>query len=438
MKCHAPLAAGILFLAHLHATNFTAAEVPGPKPIDSQSDLTLLLSLQRAAFDFFCYETHPLSGLTADRAGNTQGDDYHVASLAATGFGLAAWPIGVEHSWITRPLAQQRAERTLRFVQDKMWHTNGWLYHFVDWKTGERVWNCEVSSIDTSWFLAGALLAGEYFGGETKRLADALYQRVDFHWMLTDGGARPKERLLCHGWTPESGFLKSRWDNYSEHLLLNLLAIGSPTHSIPADCWEAWERNVGQYKGIKTFATGPLFVHQYSQAFIDFRNKRDRLGFDYFDSSVQATRANRQFCIDQAANYRTYGSNVWGLSACDKPGGGYEAYGAPPGRPVHDGTVAPWVTLASLAFTPDLVMEAIRHMDRHLPRLRGRYGFSNGFNMDKDWFAEDVIGIDLGAAILMIENYRNGLAWKYYMSIPSVRNAMKKAGFQEARNAGSE
>lgn len=420
----------ILLVPGFLLENVSAAEDRQSKPVPSKKDLELLNSLQRVAFDYFWFETHPVSGLTADRAGNTQGDDYHVASLAATGFGLASLPIAVEHAWITRESARKRAIRTLQFVRDKMWHTNGWLYHFVDWKTGERVWNCEVSSIDTSWFLAGALLAGEYFGGETKALAEALYRRVDFGWMLTDGGARPNERLLGHGWTPESGFLKSRWDNYSEHLLLNLLAIGSPAHPIPPACWEAWERNVGEYQGIETYATGPLFVHQYSQAFIDFRNKRDRLGFEYFESSARATRANRKFCLDQAGKFRTYGLQVWGLSACDKPGGGYEAYGAPPGRPVHDGTVAPWATLASIVFTPDLVLQAVRHMDQQFPRLKGRYGFSNAFNLDQDWFAQDVIGIDLGAALLLIENYRSGLVWKYFMSIPSVQEALNKAGLR--------
>lgn len=387
----------------------------------------LFASLQRAAFDFFWFEAHPTSGLVKDRAGNLRDDDYTVASIAATGFGLAAMPIGVERGWITRTRAEQRAATTLKFVYEKLHHERGWLYHFVDRKTGERAWKCEISSIDTALFLGGALLAGEYFGGEVKSLANSIYRRVDFQWMLTDGGARPDEKLLGHGWKPETGFIKSRWDNYSEHLMLNLLAIGSPTHPIPASCWEAWERNAGEYKGFKTFKCGPLFTHQYSQAFIDFRGKRDRSGFDYFESAVQATKANRQFCMDQAANFKTYSSNVWGLSACDRPGGGYEAYGAPPARAVHDGTVAPWVTVATLAFTPDLAIESVHFMrERFGTRLWGRYGFSNGFNVDKDWFADDVIGIDLGAAILLIENHLTGKPWRWFMGIPEIQAAMKQ------------
>ena len=388
---------------------------------------TLLAHLQRTAFEFFWFEAHPTSGLVKDRAGNHGGDDYTVASIAATGFGLAALPIGVERGWITRAQAEQRAMITLKFVREKLQHERGWLYHFVDRKTGERAWKCEISSIDTALFLAGALLAGEYFGGEVKSLANGIYRRVDFQWMLTNGGNKSDEKLLCHGWKPETGFIKSRWDNYSEHLMLNLLAIGSPTHPIPASCWEAWERNTGEYKGFKTFKCGPLFTHQYSQAFIDFRGRRDRKGFDYFASTVEATKANRQFCVDQAANYKTYGSNVWGLSACDRPGGGYEAYGAPPARAVHDGTVAPWATVAAIAFTPDLALEAINSMhDQFRPRLWGRYGFSNGFNLDKDWFADDVIGIDLGAAILLIENHLTGKPWRWFMGIPEIQTALGK------------
>lgn len=412
----------LLPIALLACVSAAAAEL---SPAD------LFQTLQRKAFDYFWQEAHPGTGLVKDRAGNFLADDYQIASIAATGFGLAALPVGVEHGWITRQAGHDRALLTMSFVRDRLRHEHGWLYHFMDWRTGERVWRCEISSIDTALFLAGALLAGEYFGGEARTLSDELYRRVDFQWMLTDGGARPNEKLIGHGWKPESGFLKNRWNNYSEHLILNLLALGSPTHPIPADCWEAWERNAGEYKGLKTFACAPLFTHQYSQAFIDFRGKRDRQGFDYFESSVKKTKADRQFCIDQSGAFKTYSSNVWGLSACDMPDGGYTANGAPPGEPVHNGTIAPWVTAASLPFAPDLVEPAIVHMrQRFHSQLWGRYGFSNGFNLDKNWFAKDVIGIDLGAALLLIENHRTGKVWDWFMKAPAIRNAISKAGFQ--------
>ncbi len=426
----APLVA-LLCSATLHGAHAQAASAVGSNESKGSTTLT---DLRHRAFQFFWFEANPTTGLVKDRAGNVHGDDYTVASVAATGFGLAALPVGVEHGWISREQGERRAATTLRFVRAKLAHEHGWLYHFVDQKDGQRVWRSEVSSIDTALFVAGALLAGERFGGEVKSLADELYQRVDFQWMLTDGGAKPNETLLCHGWKPESGFLASRWNNYSEHLLLSLLAIGSPTHPVPTNCWDVWERNVGEYKGFKTFACGPLFTHQYSQAFIDFRGKRDRRGFDYFESSVQATKANRQFCIDQSGSFKTYGSNVWGLSACDRPGGGYEAYGAPPGHEVHDGTVAPWATVASIAFTPDLALRAVGFMSSEFhPRLWGRYGFSNGFNLDRDWFADDVIGIDLGAALLLIENHETGKVWSWFMRNPHIDRAMRSAGFSEGR-----
>jgi hypothetical protein len=396
-------------------------------PLANTSPASLVDDLQKRGFDYFWFESHPQTGLVKDRAGNLGPDESTVTSLAATGFGLAVLPIGVERGWITREQGVQRAELTLKFVREKLHHEHGWLYHFVDGKTGERVWKCEISSIDTALFLAGALLAGQYFEGEVKALSDALYRRVDFQWMLTDGGARPDEKLLSHGWKPETGFLKSRWDNYSEHLLLNILALASPTHPVPSNCWDAWERNIGEYRGFKTFKCGPLFTHQYSQAFLDFRGKQDHSGYDYFETAVQATKANRQFCIDQMPNYKTYGSNVWGLSACDRPGGGYEAYGAPPGVVHHDGTVAPWATVAAIAFTPDLALDAIHTMDRQFrKRLWGRYGFSDGFNVDRDWFANDVIGIDLGAAVLLIENYRTGKVWRWFAGIPEIKSVMER------------
>ena len=410
------------------AGNVAGQQTPPAQDLRGNEAEVLLTSLQRHAFEYFWYEAHPKTGLVKDRAGNICGDEYQVASIAATGFGLAALAIGAEHQWISKDRARDRAILTLRFVRDKLAQKEGWFYHFVDWKTGDRVWNCEISSIDTGLFIAGALLAGEYFGGEVQGLAEEHYRRVDFQWMLTNGGSRPDEKFLCHGWKPESGFLQSRWDNYSEHLFLNLLAIGSPIHPIPPSCWGAWVRNKGDYRGMTNFVCGPLFTHQYSQAFIDFRGRRDDTGHNYFESAVAATKINRQFCIDQAKQFKAYGSNVWGLSACDCPDGGYRAYGAPPGEAVHDGTIAPWATVASVAFVPDLARDAVSEMRRRFPDIWGRYGFSDGFNLDKNWVARDVIGIDLGTAILLIENHQTGMPWRLLMKNPSIQTAMQRAG----------
>jgi hypothetical protein len=401
----------------------------GRAAIASTAETNVLFELERKAFDFFWNEAHPKTGLIKDRAKNSDNDNYDNASIAATGFGLAALPIAVERDWISRAQGEERALLTLRTCSTRLKREHGWFFHFVKWNTGERAWKCEVSSVDTAWLICGALLAGQYFQGETKALANALYGQVDFEWMLTDGGSRPGAKTLSMGWKPESGFIKARWDTYSEHLALGILALSSSTHPLPADTWKGWKRNFGEYKGHKTFACGPLFTHQYSQAFIDFRGREDSMGCDYFESARQATLADRDFCIEQSAHFKTYGTNVWGLSACDNSLGNYEAYGAPPGIAHSDGTVSTWNTAASIVFAPDLVSAAINHLRGQYPQMWGKYGFCGAFNLDQKWFAPDVIGIDLGAALLMIENYRSEFVWREFMKVDAVKRGMQRAGF---------
>jgi hypothetical protein len=262
-------------------------------------------------------------------------------------------------------------------------------------------------------------------------IANDLYERADFEWLRTDDGTRPEELLLGHGWTPEDGFLPYRWDSYSELMILYLLAMGSPTHPIPAESWTAWSRPEGDYAGFTTFAQGPLFTHQYSQAFVDFRDQRDTLGFDYFASSVNATLANRQFAIDQKNDFKTYEEHIWGLTASDGPHG-YRAYGAPPGAINHDGTVSPAAPAGSIVFTPDLSITALRTMYNHYgDHIWGQYGFSDAFNVDQDWYDQDVIGIDVGITLIMLQNHKDEFIWRLFMQHPSIQNAMVKAGFHQ-------
>jgi hypothetical protein len=393
-------------------------------------DHIFLDQIEQRAVTYFWQEADQQTGLIKDRANNFTSDDYTVSSIAAVGFGLAALAIGEKRGWLSHEQAYQRTLTTLRFLHTQMPHEHGFYYHFVDLHTGQRVWNSEVSSIDTAWLLAGILFAGAYYQGtEVQVLADKLYQRVDFQWMLTDGGQHPTERLLNHGWTPENGCLPYRWDTYSELMLLYLLAIGSPTYPIPAESWQVWARPQGTYAGYTTFAQGPLFTHQFSQAWVDFRGRRDRLGYDYFQSSVNATLANRQFCLDHRAQYRTYDENVWGLTASDGPDG-YRAYGAPPGSAVHDGTVAPAAAAGSIVFTPVLSLAALRTMHgRYGEQIWGRYGFSDAFNVERAWWDSDVVGIDLGITLLMIENYRSGLVWQTLKRNRSIQEALEVVGF---------
>jgi hypothetical protein len=353
-----------------------------------------------------------------------------VASIAAVGFGLTALCIGQEQGWITSEQAYDRALITLLFFRDKMENIHGFYYHFVDLNTGERVWDSEVSSIDTALFLAGTQVIASCFpDSEVEVVANELYERADFEWLRTDDGAKPEELRLGHGWKPETGFLPYRWDTYSELMILYLLALGSPTHPIPAESWTAWSRPVGEYQGFTTFAQGPLFTHQYSQAFVDFRDRHDILGFDYFTSSVNATQANRQFAIDQKTSFKTYDDHIWGLTASDGPNG-YTAYGAPPGYINHDGTVSPAAPAGSIVFTPHLSITALQTMyDRYSNHIWGRYGFSDAFNVDQGWYDQDVIGIDVGITLVMLQNYKDGLVWRLMMQRSSIQDAMHKAGF---------
>ena len=414
----------------LDGVGFAQKELSPP----TLSDEALLTEVQRRAFCFFWEKSDPDTGLTNDRAHNLGGeDDYTVASIASTGYALASLPVAVEHQWITREAAYRRALLTLRFLTLKLPCEHGWYYHFIDRHTGERVWKSELSSIDTGLLLMGALTAGQYWHGtEVDRLANLLYDRVDWTWMRTNGGAQPNKRLLSMGWKPESGFLTNNWDRYCELMFLYLLGMGAKKAPLPRTSWAAWERNVVEYGGRKTLAGGPIFLHQMSHAYYDFKERRDTLGWDYWVSSHEAMEINRQFCLDHAAMRKSYGPNLWGLNASDAPDG-YSAFGAPG---AENGTLSPTGAIAAILFLPDRAKAAAQEIySRFGERLWGRYGFSDAFNLDRDWFDADVIGIDLGMALLAIEDVRTGLPWKLIAAHPATARALKQAGFHRTREA---
>lgn len=351
----------------------------------SKDDLAFLNDLLHRNFLYFREQTDPKTGLTADRA-STDGNAPHqkdtpgVASVAATGFGLSGLCVAVKHGDMGREEAVARAKTTLAFLRDQAPSEHGWFYHFINMRTGAREWKSEVSSIDTALLLAGALTAKQCLGDEeVAGLADALYARVDFPWMLNGS-----PNLLSMGWTPEHGFIPSRWDTYSEHMILDLLAIGSPTHPISASEWDAWSRPV-VHGGGQDFVAGvpPLFIHQYSQAFVDFRGKCDRHGLNYFDNSVKATLAQRRAMADYGKTPagKDYGwsKELWGLTASDTCSGGYAAWGAPPLQGPVDGTVVPSAPGGSLMFTPRESLDALEAMRARYPKTYGRYGFTDSF-----------------------------------------------------------
>jgi len=406
-----------------------AVTLSSQKPVPLQ-DARLLDEVQRRACLYFWYRANPRTGLANDRARNNGADNYTVASTASTGYALAALPIAVERGWTKRGMAKRRAQMTLQFVLNQMPNTHGWLYHFVDGRTGARVWDSEVSTIDTSLLVAGALVCGQYFGGNVQKLANRLYDRLDWRWARTNGGAQPNKLVVSHGWTPEKGFIRNNWDSYCELMLIYLLGLGAKRDPLPKSSWQAWKRPEYTYGELTTLAGGPIFMHQMAHGYYDFRNRRDRLRYDYWVSSANATRINRQYCIDRSNIRNTYSPNLWGLNASDGPDG-YKAYGVP--EP-EDGTLSPTGALASLTFTPDLSRQAAGEMyARFGAKIWGRFGFADSFNLDRAWFDPDVISIDLGMALLAIENHRTGLIWKLMRSHASTARALAASGLRITR-----
>ncbi len=397
----------------------------------ARQDRALLEDLERRSVLYFWDESDPSTGLVLDRAsadgGRAKGPSRDIASTAATGFGLTAICIGTEHRWIPRDQALTRVRNTLEFLTSKVFQEHGWFFHWMDVSTGERKWDSETSSIDTAFLLGGVLTAAQYFSDDTRiiTLAKEIYNRVDFEWML-DGDPM----LLSHGWVRGKGFLKYKWESYSELPLLYLLAIGSPTHPIPPDSWYAWQRPLYSYEGYSFISGGPLFTHQYSQAWVDFRNRRDRGFVDFFQNSVNATRANGRYCMNLATAFPlSFGPDIWGITASDSTKG-YKIYGEIKQFEPVDGTVAPCAAGGSLMFTPDISIPALRAMRDHFQdRVYRKYGFVDAFNPEQKWFDSDVVGIDVGITLLSAENLLTGNVWHWFMANEAVPHAMDLVGF---------
>lgn len=413
-----------------------------------------LETLQRVTFDYFLKETNPQNGLVPDST--RQGSP---CSITPTGFALAAYPVGVERGFITRRDAIKRTLTTLRFF----WNSphgpepdatgyKGFYYHFLDMKTGRRTWNCELSTIDSTFLIAGALTAAEYFNRDTedereiRTLADAIYRRADWRW------AQNRGVTVTHGWRPESGFIKYRWFGYSEALILYVLALASPTHPLPAKSYRAWTRT---YKWKKLYGReflygGPLFLHQLSHMWIDFRGIQDdymrKHESDYFENSRRATYIQQQYAIRNPRGFKGYGEYIWGLTASDGPGPArkkikgkllrfydYISRGVPSGP--DDGTLAPWAVVASLPFAAEIVLPSIQHFDKTFPEMTSKYGFKCSFNptfstaSSKEWISKGYYGLDQGPIVLMIENYRSEFLWQLMRGCPYIIDGLRRAGF---------
>jgi hypothetical protein len=391
------------------------------------TDEQLLDAIQQGAFQFFWNETNPNTGQIKDRALLNGHDTRTMSSIAATGFGLSSLCIGDARGYGKTADIVTRVRNTLSFLYNSMPHVHGFYYHFVDMNTGQRVGTSEVSSIDTSLLLCGVLMARAYFqDAQIEDLATKIYNRVEWPWMLNGGPT------FSMGWHPESGFLNNRWDHYCELMMIYLLGIGSPTNPVSADTWTAWSRPTISFQGL-TYISGndPLFTHQYSHAWFDFRNKKDAYA-NYFDNSVTATKAHKLFCLSLASRFSDYSDNLWGISASDYAGG-YTAWGGPPPQGPIDGSVVPCATGGSLPFVYADCIRVLRTIrGTYGTKAWGLYGFVDAFNPLTGWYDADVLGIDLGITMLMAENYRTGMVWKTFMKNAEPLAAMQKVGFQPA------
>jgi hypothetical protein len=435
----------------------TTEDLPNSNP--QGTDWAMLDNLRRVTFDYFRNEIDPRNGLIADK---TQPGS--PSSIAAVGMGFSVYIVAVERGLLSRAEAVERTRTLLRFFSSSHQGPEadatgykGFYYHFLDMQTGRRAWQCELSTIDTAIFIAGVLSAASYFTanneeeGEIRELAENLYRRVDWQWALNGGST------ICHGWKPESGFLPYRWDTgYSEALILYVLALGSPTFPIDPKGYTEWISTFEwkELYGIKHLYAGPLFIHQMSHLWLDFRDLHDdfnrRYEVDYFENTRRATHVQQQYAIVNPLGFAHYHKFGWGLTASDGPGPAvleidgvqrvfydYDARGAPFGP--DDGTISPWAVVASLPFAPEIVIDTVRHAIERL-NLKGHspYGFDASFNSTypetarnpHGWVSPWIFGLNQGPIVLMIENFQSELIWKTIRKCSYIVEGLRRAGFR--------
>ena len=453
----------LFFLSACSTANNTVLE---PSPQLTPRQAAFLDTLEQRTFNWFWEKSDARTGLTPDRWPTKS-----FSSVAAVGFALTAYPIGVERGYVSRSAAADRVLSTLRFMYNapqgpqstNVTGYKGFFYHFLDMQTGYRFEQVELSTIDTSLLLAGVLFCQSYFTtanpteSAIRAYADSLYLRVDWQW------ARPKAPLVTMGWRPENGFIDYDWHGFNEGIILNILALGSPTHPIDKAAWDAYTStyNWSDFYGYQHVNFAPLFGHQYSHVWIDFRGIQDAYmkakGIDYFENSRRATYSQRAYAIANPGGWKDYGPDIWGLTAGDGPFDTtivingrprqfhtYFARGAAAGEIRDDGTIGPTAAGGSVAFTPEVAIPALIKMrEKYGDDLFSTYGFIDAFDPTLDfvtprygklvrgvgWFDTDYLGIDQGPIIAMIENYRSDLVWKTMRKNPYIISGLKKAGF---------
>jgi hypothetical protein len=442
---------------------FALVALLGCRSAAVQRDDVLLDDVERRSFHYFWDLADPHTLLIPDRAPTPS-----FSSIAAVGFGLTAYGVGAERGYVTRAEAAARTLGTLRSMlamkQGPDAHGvsgyHGFFYHFLDMRTGERFGTVELSTIDTALLVAGALFAQSYFDRPEEQpirdAAEELYERVEWTW------EQPRAPAISMGWTPEHGFHGWDWRGYNEAMIVIVLALGSPTHPVDAGAWSEYHKTdrTGTFYGQKHVVFAPLFGHQYSHVWIDFRGIHDKSGVDWFENSRRATLSQHAYAVDNPGGWRDYGDRIWGLSACDGPMDAtiaidgrprtfhsYHARGATEGDVRDDGTIAPTAAVSSIAFAPEIAIPAIREMStRYGANLYSTYGFLDAFNPTlrtteelkhgrvvpgMGWFDVDYLGIDQGPIVAMIENYRSGLVWKVMRKNAHIVRGLKRAGFSE-------
>lgn len=422
-------------LSAANGTDPVSAALASARPgaILTAEDDALLDDLERASFQFFLEQADPGTGLVRDRAPADGSASEGKASISACGFALSSWAIATQRGWIARDEALGRVRQMLHFLAEKAPRRHGFFYHFMDMDTGARAWKCELSSIDTGLFLAGAIIAREYFQDpEITALVDRLYREVDWKWFLNGG------TTVAMGWHDEGGFSRFRWGFYSEHTMMSFLGMGAPEHALDPEYWRTWKRSpTGTYAGYHYIQGPPLFIHQFAHAYVDFRDRRDAFA-DYYHNSVLATLAQRRFCMDLRPEFPSWGERLWGLTASDSATG-YKAWGGPPRTAEFnslDGTIVPCATAGSVPFAPYETLMVLHHIRTvYGDRVWKRYGFVDAFNPETGWVNLDVIGIDVGISLLQAENARSGFVWALFMRAPEVQRALRRAGFvSKSRN----
>jgi hypothetical protein len=432
------------FLSHEAASLFQSAEpaklvpreaTPGlpaklfnfdPSQYRFTSDEEVFLDeVEQACFLYFWEQANLKTGQVEDRGSADGGSPRNASSIAATGFGLTALCIAASRGWEEDATVRDRVRTTLSFALKNIQHQHGFLYHFVNGETGQRILNSEVSLIDTCLLLCGALTCRGYFDDkEIQGMATELYERVDWNWALHGG------TTLASSWSPELGFTRSHWDSYSEMMMMYLLGIASRTHPMPAKVWNGWQRPRFEFNQVAYVgAQGPLFTHQYSHAWFNFRGVHDKYA-DYFANSIVATKIHKLWCLELADRFPDYAEDLWGISASDSEHG-YAVWGGPPALGRIDGSIVPCATGGSLVFLPKECIRVLQNIrEKFGKRAWKKYGFVDAFNPLTGWASLDVLGIDAGIILLMAENARSGFVWEHFGKNLEVAKSFELAGFQ--------